>query len=82
VQEYLKRLDTNQTVPFIGLIAWASKAGIEEWYQDFAHGSESYERLGHIIDALRIICGPDARLEYRVLTMRSHLRVPRWTGKE
>jgi hypothetical protein len=29
---------------------------MEEWYKDFAEGCDIYERLGHKIDALRLLC--------------------------
>jgi hypothetical protein len=37
-------------------MAWDSVEAMEEWYKDFAEGCEIYERLGHKIDALRLLC--------------------------
>ena len=38
------------------VVMWASNEGRVEWYDDFAKGAtESYERLGHIVDRFRLL---------------------------
>jgi len=67
---------SNDKIRFTSLMAWKSMEAMREWYKDFVAGCWSYERLGHKIDALRLVCGELNNVETRILSMgKDPLRV-------
>jgi hypothetical protein len=40
---------------FVQCILWVSQEARAKWYKEFVWISESYERLGHKIDALKLL---------------------------
>ena len=56
----------GQKLYLTGLMGWHSVEAKQEWYTDFAEGIGIYERLGHKIDALRMVCHDVGGVESRV----------------
>ena len=56
---------------YVTAMAWESPEARTEWYEDFTSISNSYERLGHHIDALRLLTvGP---AESRFLAVQGYI---------
>ena len=56
----------NQMLLLTVLMDWHSIEEKQEWHTKFAKGCNIYERLGHKIDALRIVCCDVASVQSKV----------------
>jgi hypothetical protein len=53
---------------FTGVLAWKDQAARQEWYGDlFKISASSYERLGHQLDALKILAAGDIESRFLLL---------------
>lgn len=66
--EYTK---SREKIHFTAVITWQSTEAKLDWYTEFAAQYEDYERFGHKIDALALLCYDLAKVESKILILNN-----------